>query len=262
MAFSEAQFQAAINKIESGMSDLAEKIAQIRPAAQSAVNHWYVPDVVADMVLWLADKAVNLAKTIWEKIADLLKGAAAPVRFFADAFAWEDIRGAASGISAELNPALLPVGRHWAGPAAQAYQKIIPSQAGAAARIATIADTTAVALGVCAAAGLAFYLALGIILVKFIVAMVGVIAALGSAAFSWAGLVLAVEEAGINTGLIIAAVTTLTAVLGTQAQQLVNLHGQAVDNSAFPSGRWPDPTATSYRDGSVRDGIARWSYRE
>lgn len=262
MAFSEAQFQATINKIESGMSDIAERIAQIRPTAQSAVSHWYIPDVVADMVLWLADKAVNLAKMIWEKIADLLRGAAAPVRFFADAFAWEDIRGLASGMSGELNPALLPVGRHWAGPAAQAYQKIIPSQAGAAEALATIADTTAVALGVCAAAGLAFYLALGVILVKFIVALLGVIAALGSVAFSWAGVALAVEEAGVNTGLIIAAVTTLTAVLGTQAQQIVTLHGQAVGDSAFPGGHWPDPTTDSYRDGSVRDGSAHWSYRE
>lgn len=115
-------------------------------------------------------------------------------------------------------------------------------------------------LGICAAAGLAFYLVIGIILVKFIVAMVGVIAAIGSVAFSWAGVALAVEEAGVNTGLIIAAVTTLTAVLGAQAQQLVTLHGEAVDNSAFPGGHWPDPTAGSYNDGSVKDGTASWSY--
>lgn len=113
---------------------------------------------------------------------------------------------------------------------------------------------------ICAAAGLAFYLALGIIVVKFIVAMVGVIVALGSVAFSWAGVALAVEEAGVNTGLIIAAVTTLTAVLGAQAQQMVTLHGEAVDASTFPGGRWPDPTTGSYHDGSVQDGTANWSY--
>lgn len=260
MAFSEAQFQAAVDKINSGMSDLSSKIGQIRPTAESAVDHWYIPGFVADAVLWLADKAISLAKAIWDKIVELLKGVAAPVYFFKYAFDWEDIRGLANGVSGELNPAALPAGRYWKGVAAEAYSKIIPPQASAATRIGAISDKTAVALGICAAAGLAFYLAIGIILAKFIVAMVGVIAALGSVAFSWAGVALAVEEAGVNTGLIIAAVTTLTAVLGAQAQQMVALHGEAVDASTFPGGRWPDPTTGSYRDGSVKDGTANWSY--
>ncbi|HEX2263241.1 MAG TPA: hypothetical protein VHH52_05675 [Pseudonocardiaceae bacterium] len=111
--------------------------------------------------------------------------------------------------------------------------------------------------GTFAAASLAFYLALGIILVKFIVAMVGVIVALGSVTFSWAGVALTVEEAGVNTGLIIAAVTALTAVLGAQAQQMVTLHGEGIDASTFPGGRWSHPTTGPYHDGSVKDGTAK-----
>lgn len=260
MAFSEAQFQAAVDKINSGMSDLSGKIGQIRPTAEAAVDHWYIPGFVADAVLWLADKAISLAKAVWDKIAELVKGVAAPIYFFKYAFDWEDIRGLASGVSGELNPAVLPAGKRWKGAAEVAYSKIIPLQAGAGTRIGTIADKTAVALGICAAAGLAFYLALGIIVVKFIIAMVGVIVALGSVAFSWAGVALAVEEAGVNTGFIIAAVTTLTAVLGAQAQQMVTLHGEATDASTFPGGRWPDPTTGSYSDGSVKGGTANWSY--
>src|SRR5918997_1410886 len=246
MAFSEAQFQAAVDKIDSGISDLSGKINQIRPTAESAVDQWYVPEFVADAVLWLAEKAVSLAKAVWDKIVELLKGVAAPVYFFKYAFDLEDIRGLATGVSGELNPAVLPAGKHWKGAAAEAYSKIVPLQASAATRIGTIADKTALALGICAAAGLAFYLALGIILVKFIVAMVGVIVALGSVAFSWAGVALAVEEAGANTGLIIAAVTTLTAVLGTQAQQMATLHGEAGGASTFPDGRVPGPAIGSF----------------
>lgn len=260
MAFSETQFQAVVDKMNSGLSDLSHKIGKIRPTGESAVDHWYIPDSVADAVLWLADKAISLAKTIWGKIVELLKGVAAPVYFFAYAFDWEDIRGLASGVSGELTPAVLPAGKRWKGAAADAYFKIIPLQGNAVARIGTIADKTAVALGICAAAGLAFYVALGIILVKFIVAIGGVIAALGSVVFSWAGVALAVEEAEVDTGLIIAAVATLTAVLGSQAQQMVALPGEAVDNSAFPGGHWPDPTTGSYNDSSVRDGTASWSY--
>ena len=73
------------------------------------------------------------------------------------------------------------------------------------------------------------------------------------------GAALIVEEAGVNSSLIWAAIGALTAVLATQAQQLIGLHGEAIDNSVFPGGRWPDPTTASYRDGTVRDGDADWS---
>ncbi|HEX2297087.1 MAG TPA: hypothetical protein VHH34_00975, partial [Pseudonocardiaceae bacterium] len=117
------------------------------------------------------------------------------------------------------------------------------SQPTAATQIETSADKIAAALNICAVAGLAFYVALGVILIKFITATIAAIAALGSVVFSWAGAALIVEEAGVNTALIITAVTTLVAVLGAQAQQMAIIEGEAVDNSAFPGGHWPDALA-------------------
>ncbi|MGH3869105.1 MAG: hypothetical protein ACRDQ4_23925 [Pseudonocardiaceae bacterium] len=260
MAFSEAQFQAVVDEMNSGLSDLSDKIGQIRPIAESAVDHWYVPDFVADAVLWLADKAISLAKTIWDKIVELLKGVAAPVYFFKYALDWEDIRGLASGVSGELNPAVLPAGKRWKGTAADAYSKIIPLQGNAATHIGTIADKTAVALGICAAAGVAFYVTLGIILVKILVAMGGVIASIVSVVLSWVGVTLAVEEVAVDATMLTVAVTALTAVLTAQAGVMVALHGEAGDISAFPGGHWPDPTTGLYNDSSVRDGTASWSY--
>jgi hypothetical protein len=145
-----------------------------------------------------------------------------------------------------LSPTVLPSGQHWSGTAQQAYAKIIPPQAAAATRIGAISDSTAIALGICAVAGLAFYVALGVILAQFIIAMIGVIAALGSVAFSWAGVALAVGDTTVSAGLIITAVTTLIAVLTAQTQQMVSLHGQTVDNSVFPGGKWPNPNTSSY----------------
>ncbi|WP_035286688.1 hypothetical protein [Actinokineospora spheciospongiae] len=259
MAFSEAQFQAAVDKINTGMNDLSAKMGEILPAARAGVNHWYVPDFVADMVIWSAEKAVSLAKSIWDKIVEVLKGVAAPVYFFKYAFDWQDVRGLASDVAGSVKPEALTGTSAWHGSAADAYRKNIPPQGAAATRVGTVADKASVALGICAAAGLAFYIAIGVILVKFIVAMIAVVAAMGSVAFSWAGVALAVEEAGVNTGLIIAAISALTAVLGAQAQQLVALHGEARDNSVFPGGTWPDPVAATYGDGTVKDGNATWS---
>lgn len=259
LAFSETQLQAAQDKINDGLRDLSGKINEIRPAAEAGIDHWYVPDFVADAVLWLADKAVSLAQTIWDKIVEVMKGVTAPIYFFQYAIEWQDLRGLATDVSGQLKPDAMTGSTDWNGEAAEAYRKIVTPQSNAAAKIGTIADKTSLALGVCATAGLAFYIAIGLILVKFIIAMAGVIALLGSVALSWAGIALAVEEAGVNSGLILAAVSTLTATLGVQAQQMAVLHGESVDSGTFPGGRWPDPTTGSYNDGSVKDGDAKWS---
>ncbi len=260
MAFSEAQFQAVVNEMNSGLRYFSDKIEQIRPIAERAMDHWYIPDLVADAVLWLADKVISLFEWIRDKIVELLKGVAAPVCFFRYAYDWEDIRGLASGVSSEANSSALRVSSHWKGAAADAYSKIIPLQGNAAARIGTISDKTAMALKICAAAGLAFYVALGIILVTFIATAIGVIAEIVSVVLSWLGVALAVEDIAVTTGMLLAAGTTLIAVLGAQKQEMVTLHGEALDISAFPGGHWPDPTTGSYNDSSVRDGTANWSY--
>ena len=57
------------------------------------------------------------------------------------------------------------------------------------------------------------------------------------------------------------AVTALITSLGIQASQLVTLHGEALDRSAFPGGRWPDAVAGRYADATVTDGDAGWSLR-
>ena len=148
---------------------------------------------------------------------------------------------------------------HWKGLAADRYATAVPTQSGAAGRIAATAQTTTTTLGACALAGLAFYVALGVILVRLIGALVAAIAAFGSEVFSWAGLLLVVEESGVALGLLIAAVSTLTALLGTQVATVNNLRGELVDHSQFPDGRWPRAVADTYADATVTDGDAKWS---
>lgn len=246
MAFSEAQFQETINKINGGMNDLSSKIAAVPPAANAAMNHWYIPGFIKDAIKWLAEKITELASWIWNKIKEVMEGIAAPVFFFKYAFDWQDIRGIANGVTGQLKPEAMTASTVWTGSASTAYSKIIKPQGDAANKIATISDKTATALQICAGIGLTFYVAIAVILVKFIAAMIAAIVALGTAVFSWAGAAIIVEEAGVNSGLIWAAIGALTAALGTQAQQLIGLHGEAIDNSTFPGGHWPDPTTGSY----------------
>jgi hypothetical protein len=246
MAFSQAQYEAVVDRINAGTADLAGLIREIIPAAEVGTDHWYIPGFVREAVMWLANEAVGIAESLWHDIVELLKGVTAPILFFAHAYDWTDIRGSAGGVVGELGPTVLPSGRHWTGTAQQAYAGNVPPQAAAATTIGSIAAGTATTLDNCALAGLAFYLALGLILAQFIVAMITVIAAFGSVAFSWAGVALAIGDAGISAGYIGGAVSALVVALGTQTDQMVQLHSQAVDESTFPGGRWPNPNTGSY----------------
>jgi hypothetical protein len=262
MEFSEEQYRAAIDKIRSGLTELNAKIQQIPGAANAAVANPDMPQAVRDAVIWLTKKMVDILTAIVNKIIELLKGALAPIYMFRYAYGWQDVRGMSSGVVGNLRPEALRVNRYWTGAASDAYNRAVKPQSEAVAKIGSIAERASTSLNVCAAAGLAFYVAIGVIVVKFIAAAVAVIAALGSIVLSWAGLALIVEEAAVNTGMIIAVVAALTALLGAQASQMAVLHGEAIDTSAFPSGRWPESTSDTFSDATVLDGDAKWSLRQ
>jgi len=262
MAFDEGQYLAALDKLNSGTQELSSKLQQVIPAANAALTSPLLPDFVRDAIIWLARKIVELGRALLEKIIELLKGAVAPIYMFKYAFTWQDIRGQATTVVGNLRPERLSVGRHWHGEAASAYDKAIKPQSEAAERIGAIADKTSTSLTVCAAASLAFYIALGVILVKFIAATIAAIVAFGTAVFSWAGAAIIVEEAGVNSALIITLVGALTAALGAQASQMSSLHGEAVAGGVFAGGRWPVSTSGQFSDATVTDGDADWSLQK
>jgi hypothetical protein len=261
MTFSVAQYQATIDDLTSGLTKLSGKIDEVPPVVSAATNHWYIPQEVTDAIVWIGEKMIELGTWILNKINELMQGALAPVMMFGAAWDWQDVRGMVNGVAGNLKPEQLTVGRLWHGPAADAYARQIKPQADAATRIGTMSDKAASSLTICAVSGLAFYVALGVILIKFTIAFIVALTALGSAVFSWAGAELIVEEAAVNTGMIIAAASALTAVLGAQASQMVTLHGEAKDPNNFPTGHWPDATPGQFSDATVTDKDADWSLR-
>lgn len=263
MTFSTAQYEAALGAIDSGVQKTKTKIGEVKPAAAAAVGHWYVPQGMADAVIWLADKAVDLAQKFLDTILDLLKGAVAPVFMFKDAWTWHGIAGKATTLGSSLDGAQLEsrISEHWQGDAVDAYKVSAAPQSTAVNQIGSIAGSMATALTVSAGAALAFYVALGVIIGKFIIAMVGVVVALGSVAFSWAGVLLAVEECGVNGALIAAAVTALLAALGVQVERMIDMHGVLSSGTGFADGAWPQAVTRGFSDSTVKDGDADWSVK-
>ena len=74
-------------------------------------------------------------------------------------------------------------------------------------------------------------MALGVIIAQLIASFVAALAALGSVVFSWAGLALIVGEAGITTGMIVAAVgLALEHVAEARARQQLQRAAEAGDD--------------------------------
>ncbi len=242
MSFTMADFQAAVDKINEGMDDISAKMDQIPSVANNTIDHWYIPDFVAEGIIWLAEKMLELAKQIWDKLVEVLKGVAAPVYFF---FQAEDLNGVATSaqsVVANLSDGQLVSDFDWSGRAADAYRAEVPPQRDATSEVGSIADQMASSLIWAAVAGLLFYVGLGVIVVKFVIAMVAAIAALGSVVFSWAGAGIIAEEAGVNIAAIAVLVTTLLGLLGDQVKEMLALQ-QAASSDKFPHGKWPKASA-------------------
>lgn len=240
MAFNAAQYEATSQKLTSGIQTLSTKLNQVGPKAESTANHWYVPDVIAKALIWAANKVIEAASWVLNKIKELLQGIAAPVYLAIHTWDWQsEIRGKASGVAGSTTADQLQSLKTWTGEAATSYTTAVKAQPIAAAKIGTTADKVATGLALCATAGLAFYVSLAVILAQYIVTMIGAIAALGSVVFSWAGAALIVGDTTVSIGYIITAVTALLALLGAQAQQMAAIEGEARDMTAYPNGHWP-----------------------
>jgi hypothetical protein len=238
--FSEAQYTAVINELNSGMTTLSSQLERVAPTIASATSHWYVMDWVADALVDCGNKLIEFGSWLLEKLGELLQGVAAPPLFFWKAYDWHASVGApASAVAGNTHPNTLRATYDWSGEAATAYTRAISTQPTAAAEIQSVSTAMAVCLGFCAAAGCAFYVTLSAILVKVILAIAAAIAAFASAVFSPAGVAIILEEAAVSGSLVWAAIASLTALLAAQAVQIVAMKGAASAGDAFPNGAWP-----------------------
>jgi hypothetical protein len=259
MAFNLAQYEATVQRLESGLAELSRLVQQLPTVAAAAAGRFYMTDAMSYSLIQLSRTLAGAGGYAVARVVDLMQGAAAPILLIRDIGTWGDVRGISTAFVGELQPAALSVDYYWQGRAAEAYKAVIPAHSAAAARIGVMADKTQTALGWSVSAALAFYAGLLVVVLQLIVAFVGVLAILGTVAFSWVGLALAVKKAGLGAIEIATLCGLLATALGTQVVQLGNLHSEAVDASAFPGGHWPGSLTDRYSDATVTDGDAEWS---
>ena len=187
MSLSIAEFEAVVEKINDGMDDMSAKIDELPGKANAAIDHWYVPGFVADAVIWMAEQMIDLAGKVWDKLVEFLKGVAAPLYLWNFRSDLQTVVDDANGVVANLGDAEMAGSAEWSGVGAEAYRRQISPQREAAGELFGQAEEMRGSLLELALGGLAFYIGVGVIVVKFVAALVTCLVALGSVVFSWAG---------------------------------------------------------------------------
>ncbi|WP_446225067.1 hypothetical protein ACTWPB_08125 [Nocardia sp. IBHARD005] len=259
--FSIEHFEGVIDEIERKLGEIGKMIDSVPGIVADAVDNWWVTEGMAAAIRWTANKTVEFGKWLVETVIDLLKGVAAPVYMAVCAWDWLEVRGDATQLAANVDPAVLKSSSEWKGDAQWAYRNAATAHNSAAKRVGDIGKDTATSLGVAAVGGLVFYGAILGIVVKAGIAMTGSLAAIASAIFSWAGAGLIVLEAAGDSAAVVAAITAVTALLGTQATALLGIKATATDLTVFPDGKWPGANIGTFNNATRLDGVPEWSIR-
>lgn len=237
MDFSIATFEATINELNANMKTVSTKTEELRSAVITGLDSPLVMQWMADLVIKAFNSIADAVSAFLAKVGEFLEGVAAPVLFYKRAYDWiTDVQTPMTDIADALSGDHLISEDEWSGAAHAAYIRAASDQPGAATAIAGIGKTMAISLGACATAGLAFYLAIGIIIVKFIAELVAGIAACGTIVFSPLGLAVIALDCGVTSGELLAALALLTAALTTQGGTMIAMKSALAD---FPGQEWP-----------------------
>lgn len=244
MNFSAAQYEAVMQKIDAGMRDLPKKQQSFASKVDELLDSWWVTEEVGRAIKLAAEKILNGITWIADKVWEILRGAAAPLTMFYYANDWQGkIRARATSVAGETDPKGLKAPLEWEGKAADRYRQSTWRQSGAASQLGKVADTVGQALTYSAVAGLAFYVSIGAIIGKTIAVLAAASAATATGVGAPVGLLAALTDVLSDATYLVAAISALAALLGTQAQQLNNLKGEVRDGAAFKGGHWPKGTA-------------------
>jgi hypothetical protein len=238
--------------------EVIPRVAQVGAAllASPLLIPWH------DEIARRLERILNRLAEFDTRLAALLASAALPLRLWRTAKEWTHVRGTASDVAGDLGVTNLEVHVRWQGAAADAYQKIIPAHAAAAARLASVADSTQYALGWGALAAATFFAALLGVVLTSIAGIVTAVAMAATVTGALSGFVLIFAITAVMLGQLAALIVAGTEAFSRLKIFLTDMLSEVRDNSAFPGGAWPLSRDEWYSDASVTDGDADWSVRD
>jgi hypothetical protein len=244
--FNVNEFQKTLDRIGTEIEDLSHsKLPELVSITNIFLGKWYIPGFIKDAVKFSVDELVRLTQDALNTFNEILEGATVPIFLAEFAYHWEQVKGPAGSVAAEVTTEdMMPFG--WQGTAATAYTDAIAPQSAAAGQLVTISDKTAISLITCAGAGLVFYGAILIVLIQLGTTTTAATAAVATGVAAPEGAAAAAASAGLSAAQIGTLIGTLSVIVGGEALQLTTLHGVASDDTAYPGGHWPRAATNSF----------------
>ncbi|MBE6482639.1 MAG: hypothetical protein E7Z94_09790 [Actinomyces ruminicola] len=239
--FSESTYNATLATVGNGIAGINTNMVRLSAGVARALQIPLIPEWLADLLTSSFEAIKSAVSAFLSKVGELLEGAAAPILFYKRAWDWsDDIKRPMVDVSDAISAEHLIDTEYWDGEGYRAYARAVSDQSGAASAVADIGGSMATALTVCATTGLAFYVALGVIIYKCVSVLIASIAAIGSGVFTIPGIAMLAGDIAVTSGEVLAAVSALVAVLATQAGSMVSMKS-ALDS--FPGDDWPSATS-------------------
>jgi hypothetical protein len=213
----------------------------------------------------IAGKVDQTQQHLWDldqRLGLLQRSGPLPVRLWRTASEWTRVRSSVGSVAGDLGVTNREIHLRWRGIAAETYAAVIPAHAGAAGRLATVADTVSYALNWAAAAIAQMYAAVLGLLVGFIGAALIALATAATIVGAVAGIVALLVLTGTVLTLVSSAIVAGMQAVGTAQTWLTEMISEMADTTAFPGGRWPAARPEWFLDATTADGDpSDWSVR-
>jgi hypothetical protein len=243
------QFNVALGDVLDFLKDLDRETKKLF----DGVNRWLpwlgpAAGKVRDALVWCGELIARIFKELWE----LVTSPGVPWTLFSHAGDWSDIGARVGGHQGDITFDGVKADEKWEGEAARTYREMLPRQKEAVVAYQAGCNDMHNVLRNVAIGIIAFWVALAIAVIVYLVELAAAAAATTPPATPAAPVI-----AGIASTKFIAIlgglVTALSALFGAAMTQTGTLNNR-LDDGVFEKGQWPKTTTADFADGSVADG--------
>lgn len=245
MTSAAGDFDHMVQQATDKLREIEQKVKELFDKVNGLLD--WVPSFLSDLIKPI-QQALGLLnekmQEFWKQVDEFFTepGSVSALHNAADTWA-KQVSPQLGALAGTLTLDQLRTDDEWKGKAADAYKNTVPAQSSALGAIKDIGNQLNTSLTNLANALIAFWVAIGLALVAFVVGLVGAIAACCTVVGAPAGVAAAATTAGVVIGLISAAIAAFISYNnGIQTEQAA-LGQKLSDDSQFPNGAWPVSTA-------------------
>lgn len=247
------EFDALLERVRRLAQQVHDTVQQIVDSATRAIR--LLPPLLTGRVVDLIAALTDISRRLFDLVDRLSAPAGRPGTVWATGRRWvEEFGHPLSDHVSKIDPDHLAAGYEWEGRAAEAYEAAAGRQREALAALQSVSADMNLALGRIAIGICGLWAVIAAVLASALVQLVGASVAAGSGVGTPAAVMLATTSVATACAGIAGGAGAFAALVEWVSDSIGTLDQRLHDNSAFPDGAWPAPSAARFEDGSMTDG--------